>query len=78
MLVPQPTGPLMDPMKTTDDKFGRVPRVYIECLKDQALLPELQKKMYTNMPCKTIISMDTGHSSFLSAPGELVRRLVSI
>ena len=78
MLVPQPSGPLMDPMKTTDENFGRVARVYIECLKDQALLPELQKKMYTKMPCERVISMDTGHSSFLSAPEELVRGLVSI
>jgi len=27
MLVPQPSGPLMDPMNTTEKNFGRVPRV---------------------------------------------------
>ena len=78
MLVPQPTAPYIDLMRTTDENFGRVPRVYIECLKDQALSPEIQKEMYTKLPCERVISMDTGHSSFLSAPEELVRHLVSI
>ncbi|MCH8297333.1 MAG: alpha/beta fold hydrolase [Chloroflexi bacterium] len=78
MLVPQPVSPYIDRMQTTDENFGRVPRVYIECLKDQALSPEIQKEMYTKLPCERVISMDTGHSSFLSAPEELVRHLVSI
>jgi hypothetical protein len=78
MLVPQPTSPLMDPMQTTEEKFGRVPRSYIECLKDQALSADFQKQMYTNMPCERVMTLDTGHSPFISAPHELVAHLASV
>ncbi|MCH7843920.1 MAG: alpha/beta fold hydrolase [Chloroflexi bacterium] len=78
MLVPQPSGPLMDPMNTTEENFGRVPKVYIECLRDGALLLPHQREMQANVSCERILSLDTGHSSFLSAPEELVRHLVSI
>ena len=78
MLVPQPAGPNMCPMKTTQENFGQVPRGYIECLRDAAMWPPFQKEMYTKLPCQRVISMDTGHSPFLSAPGELARHLMSL
>ena len=78
MLVPQPSSPYIDLMQTTKENFGRVPRVFIECLKDQALSPEFQKGMYTKLPCQRIMTLDTGHSPFLSAPGALVAHLVSV
>jgi len=78
MLVPQPSSPYIDLMQTTEENFGRVPRVFIECLKDQALSPELQKGMYTKLPCQRIMTLDTGHSPFLSAPEALVAHLVSV
>ena len=78
MLVPQPSGPLMDPMQTTQENFGRVPKVYIECLQDGAIPIAYQREMQAIIPCERTMSLDTGHSSFLSAPRELVRHLVSI
>ena len=75
MLKPQPVGPLVSPVSTTEENFGRVPRVYVECLNDQAILPARQKEMYTNVPCQQIISMNTGHSPFLVAPEESARVL---
>ena len=78
MLVPQPSGPIIDPMKTTDENFGRVPKVYIECHQDGAIWLPYQQEMQTKVHCERSISMDTGHSPFLSAPEELVRHLVSI
>ena len=78
MLVPQPSSPYIDLMQTTKENFGRVPRVFIECLKDQALSLEFQKRMYTKLPCQRIMTLDTGHSPFLSAPGALVAHLVSV
>ena len=78
MVVPQPTGPLMDPMQTTEENFGRVPKVYIECLQDGAIPLSLQREMQAKFNCERVMSLDTGHSPFLSAPQELVRHLVSI
>ncbi|HCL26226.1 MAG TPA: hypothetical protein DHW65_07795 [Dehalococcoidia bacterium] len=78
MLVPQPSGPLMDPMQTTAANFGRVPKVYIECLRDCSISHAYQKEMQARVPCQRTIVMDTGHSPFLSAPGELAGHLASI
>ena len=78
MLVPQPAGPLMDPMLTTEENFGRVPKVYIECLQDGAIPLSYQREMQTKVHCERVMSLDTGHSPFLSAPDDLVRRLVSV
>ncbi|MGM0900385.1 MAG: alpha/beta fold hydrolase [Bacillota bacterium] len=77
-LVPQAIAPLSNPVQTTDANFGRVPRIYIECLRDNAILPSVQKEMYSTLPCEKVISMDTDHSPFFSAPQELARHLLSI
>ena len=75
MLVPQPTGPLLSPMRISDENFGRVPRVYIECTQDNAMAPEFAREMYTALPCAEVITMQTGHSPFMSAPDELTQHL---
>ncbi|MFH1490798.1 MAG: alpha/beta hydrolase, partial [Pseudomonadota bacterium] len=63
---------------TTQENFGRVPRVYMTALFDRAVTPEMQKKMFTALPCQQVMSLNTGHSPFFSAPGELVRHLTSL
>ena len=78
MLVPQPTSPVVEPVHISDDKYGRVPRVYIECLQDRILVPAFQKKLYTAVPCERVISMNTSHSPFLSAPEALAKHLLSL
>lgn len=77
-LVPQATAPFVTPVRTTAENFGLVPRVYIECLGDKAISPAAQKKMYSALPCQKVISMDTSHSPFFSAPKELVAHLTSL
>ena len=74
-LAPQPVGPLLSPMRITGRNFGRVPRVYVECALDNAVTPECAREMYTALPCAEVITMQTGHSPFLSAPEELAQRL---
>jgi pimeloyl-ACP methyl ester carboxylesterase len=78
LLVPQALAPLATPVRITAEHFGRVPRVYIECLRDRAISPSIQKRMYTATPCQTIMSMETSHSPFFSAPQELVQHLTSL
>lgn len=78
MVVPQPVGPLVEPMRITDGNFGRVPRVYIECSLDNAVVPDFARAMYTALPCVEIITMATGHSPFLSAPEELTAHLEAL
>ena len=58
--------------------FGRVPRVYIETLRDNAVTLELQRQMQRRHPCRKVIAMDTSHSPFLSVPAELAAQLLSL
>lgn len=59
------------PLHLTDDNYGSVPRVYIECTEDRAVTPFIQRKMYTEMPCEKVYRMATSHSPFFSQPQEL-------
>jgi pimeloyl-ACP methyl ester carboxylesterase len=77
-LVPQSVAPFVTPVSTTEKYFGRVARVYISCLRDKTISPSIQEKMYKALPCGKVISMDTSHSPFFSAPDELANHLLSI
>jgi len=74
----QASQPMTMPMRLTVENFGRVRKVYIECLQDKAVTPAQQRMMYTMTPCDKIISMNASHSPFLSSPRELADHLVSI
>ena len=77
-LVPEATAPLNTLVCTTEDNFGRVPRVYISCSCDKAISPSVQEKMFKALPCKNVITLDTSHSPFFSAPEELANQFLSI
>jgi pimeloyl-ACP methyl ester carboxylesterase len=77
-LVPQATRLWAAPLQLTEARFGQVPRVYIECLRDQAISLSLQRQMCAALPCREVLSLDTGHSPFLSAPEELAGLLVRV
>jgi pimeloyl-ACP methyl ester carboxylesterase len=74
-LIPQPLAPFVTPVGVSETNFGRVRRVYVECLQDRAIGPATQKRMYTELPCEEVVPMETSHSPFLSAPEELVVHL---
>jgi hypothetical protein len=78
LLVLQAIAPMATPARITTEHFGRVPRVYVECLCDRTISPSIQKMMYMNTPCQPILSMETSHSPFFSAPQELVLHLTSL
>lgn len=74
----QPLAPWGTPVSTTESNFGLVPRVYVTCLRDQAITPTQQREMYTQTPCREVVTFDTDHSPMLSRPAELTRYLVSL
>jgi pimeloyl-ACP methyl ester carboxylesterase len=78
LLAPEAMAPFSTPLHLTAERFGSVRRVYIECLRDRAVPPALQKRMYTAQPCERVITIDTDHSPFFSAPDELVRHLLAL
>jgi len=75
---PEPTVIMEAPMRTTELNYGRVPRVFIECTEDQAIPIAKQREWYGVVPCQRVITMETDHSPFFSAPADLVAHLESI
>lgn len=78
LLCPEPLESALTPLQLTEENYGSVPRIYIECLRDKAVSLPMQRKMYSEMPCEKIYSMDTSHSPFFSRPAELTGILLEI
>ena len=78
LLSHEPVESGIMPLHLTEENYGTVPRVYIECTEDRAVTPFIQRKMYTEMPCEKIYSLSTSHSPFFSKPKELVNILLDI
>ncbi len=76
-LRPQPISISKTPVTLTEERFGSVPRWYIECTLDKAVRIARQRAMVKAMPCK-VITMECGHSPFYSAPDELADHLDAI
>ncbi|MFB0922195.1 MAG: alpha/beta fold hydrolase [Alphaproteobacteria bacterium] len=77
-LTPQPEGGRRSKVQLSAEKFGAVPRVYIETLRDQSVFNALQKRMYTETPCANLHTLDTDHAPQLSAPDALAIILIEI
>ena len=65
------------PLTLTEDRYGSVPRWYIECTLDNAVRIGRQRAMVKTLPCK-VITMECGHSPFYSNPEELAEHLETI
>ena len=52
LLVPQATAPLATPVRTTAQRWGQIPRRYIECADDHALCLTAQRAMHNRLPCQ--------------------------
>ena len=71
----EPMAGLATPLAVTAERFGRVPRAYVECLRDRAVPIALQRAMQADLPCDPVIALDTDHSPFFSAPDALAAAL---
>ena len=77
-LTPEPIRVLAAPVQVTAENFGRVPRAYIETVRDRAVTLAAQRRMQSALPCAPVFTLDTDHSPFLSQPEALARILISI
>lgn len=75
LLEPEPNWAGFTPLTLSAERYGRVPKVYIECLQDRAVTPWLQRRMLADTPCDRVVSLDSGHSPFFSQPARLVEVL---
>lgn len=74
----QALGPAVTPVELTAARFGSVPRYYVECLHDRTISLEVQRRMHRAAGMTGVVSLQSGHSPFLSMPGELATRLAAL
>jgi pimeloyl-ACP methyl ester carboxylesterase len=77
-LGPESGAALGAQMRVTAQRWGRIPRVYIECTKDRAVSIASQRAMVERLPCEQVITLETDHSPFFSAPEQLANCLASL
>jgi pimeloyl-ACP methyl ester carboxylesterase len=77
-LCPEPIAPNIVPLTVSRERWGRLPRAYIECLDDRVLPIGLQRAMQAVLPCDPVVTMDSDHSPFLCAPRVLAAHLANI
>ncbi len=77
-LRPDLIAPQTTLMRLTEENFGRVPRTYITTKLDRVVSPNLQRQMFTALPCDRILEIETGHSPFAAAPDKLVALLLEL
>ena len=75
LVTPQPIAPLGTPVQVTEENFGGVRRTYVHTTRDRTLSPAAQERMYAELPCEKVVSMETGHLPFFAAPETLAGHL---
>lgn len=85
LLTPDvPVAPFSTPIFTTAERWGSIPRYYIRCSQDQAILPKLQDRFIAEADeavpenMTQVYDLDASHSPFLSMPQSLADVLSSI
>jgi pimeloyl-ACP methyl ester carboxylesterase len=74
-LSPEPLRALAANVKTSEARFGAVPRAYIECTRDRTVSVAAQRAMRAALPCEPVFTLESDHSPFLSHPRELAEIL---
>jgi pimeloyl-ACP methyl ester carboxylesterase len=80
-LAPQPVQPWGDRLEVADserESFERLPRAYITCLQDRAIMPAMQRRMYQAAGCDPVIELDADHAAWLSRTDEFVAAIEQI
>ncbi len=77
-LVAEPHGPRTTPLRLSDDRFGSLPRTYIECTMDRTIPLASQQRMQSMVPGANVVTLDADHSPYLSRPVELAAALIAV
>jgi pimeloyl-ACP methyl ester carboxylesterase len=78
LLVPQPLAPFATPVRVSAARFGREPRVYVECTRDRTNGLRAQRRMQAATPCAARRSLESDHCPFFSHPTELAGWLAEL
>lgn len=77
-LVDEPHGPRSTPLRLSPERFGQVPRVYIECTDDRTIPLASQRRMQDLVPGARVETLWADHSPYLSRPEALAAMLLAL
>jgi pimeloyl-ACP methyl ester carboxylesterase len=75
-LTPQPERGRAVRPRLTSDRFGRIPRLYVEARADRSVVLAAQRRMQAMVPGARVVSLPTGHVPQLAAPQLLADHLI--
>ncbi len=75
-LTPQGEGGRAVVTRISAERFGRVPRLYVEALFDKSIILPVQRLMQSLVPGARVTSLPTGHAPQLSAPALLAEEII--
>lgn len=73
-IVDEPLAPLATPVQL-GPAFAKLPKTYIHTALDQVVSPALQARMVANSPVQREVSLNTGHTPFLTDVAGLVSEI---
>ena len=77
-LVAEPVRPLGTVVQITAERFGTVPRHYIECTQDRTIPLDIQRAMQADVPCESVTALESDHSPFICMPDHLAAAMIKI
>ena len=76
--VPHPFGPYRDPLHFNGDRWGQLPRSFIDCVQPAYASIAAMRERVRAMPGLKVIEMQTGHCPMVTEPQLLVQHLLAL
>ena len=76
-IVPEPAAPLSYELEVSGERWGKIPKYYIECTEDRAIPISVQRSMYEGRVVKSF-SLKSSHTPNFSIPDQLAKILLEI
>lgn len=74
-LLSEPHAPRSQVLQLTRERWGSLPRTYVECTLDRTIPIDSQRKMQDYSPGAHVVTLEADHSPYLSKPVELADAL---
>ncbi|MBB3861653.1 pimeloyl-ACP methyl ester carboxylesterase [Novosphingobium hassiacum] len=74
-LLAEPHAPRSQVLQLTPERWGSLPRTYVECTLDRTIPLDSQRKMQDYSPGAKVVTLEADHSPYLSKPVELADAL---
>ncbi|MBX9884411.1 MAG: alpha/beta fold hydrolase [Novosphingobium sp.] len=74
-LVAEPHAPRAEVLHLTAERWGSLPRTYVECTENRTIPISSQRRMQAMSPGARVVTLDADHSPYLSRPAALADAL---